>query len=121
MQAPFTGASDASRGTGVSPMLTVFGYGRRQHGRDARATGSDNHQSHPLRVSYDTVSARVEVPVTAAQAANPLEAYQWTPQPQAEAFVIGLVEQFLKADAFSRNFRERLEKGAGVRFSDLVD
>src|SRR6185437_15952711 len=48
-------------------------------------------------------------------------AYQWTPQPQAEAFVIGLVEQFLKADAFSRNFRERLEKEAGVRFSDLVD
>ena len=59
--------------------------------------------------------------MTAAQASNPLEAFQWAPQPQAEAFVTGLVTRFLALDPFSREFKDRLEREAGVRFADLID
>src|SRR5579862_5683538 len=59
--------------------------------------------------------------VTTAQAENPLEAFQWKPQPQAEALVTGLAERFLAANDFARDLQRRLDEQAGVRLVDLID
>ncbi|HEY8746909.1 MAG TPA: hypothetical protein VIM11_02965, partial [Tepidisphaeraceae bacterium] len=59
--------------------------------------------------------------MTVAQSANPLQTFQWAPQPQAEALVMGLAEPFLKKDAFVAELARRLEREAGVRLTDLID
>ncbi|MEM9064350.1 MAG: hypothetical protein AAGB51_02550 [Planctomycetota bacterium] len=53
-----------------------------------------------------------------ASAAPPVE---WTPQPEARAFVNGLVERFLAACARSRELAARMADEAGTRFGDWVD
>jgi hypothetical protein len=55
------------------------------------------------------------------QTANPLQAFQWTPQPQAAALVIGLVDTVVREDAFARELQRRCQAEAGVRLADLVD
>ncbi|HSZ54435.1 MAG TPA: hypothetical protein VK797_02160 [Tepidisphaeraceae bacterium] len=59
--------------------------------------------------------------MTAVQTANPLEAFQWTPQPRAEALVIGLLEPFLKQDPFVAELARRLKAEGGVRLVDMID
>ena len=59
--------------------------------------------------------------MTTANAANPLESFQWRPQPRAEALITGLAEQFLKENDFARELKRRLYADAGVRFVDLID
>ncbi|HEX4795093.1 MAG TPA: hypothetical protein VH370_14965 [Humisphaera sp.] len=52
---------------------------------------------------------------------NPLESFQWTPQPKAEALVKRLAADFLARSAFTRSLKERLQNEAGVRLIDLID
>jgi len=59
--------------------------------------------------------------MTAAQSTNPLAAFQWTPQPCAEALITGLVAEFLERNAFAGELKRKLYVEAGVRFSDLLD
>jgi len=59
--------------------------------------------------------------VTTAQAENPLEAFQWKPQPQAEALVTSLAEELLSRSAFARVLRAKLNNEAGIRILDLID
>lgn len=59
--------------------------------------------------------------MTTANAANPLESYQWRPQPRAEALITGLAEKFLSENEFARELKQRLYADAGVRFVDLID
>jgi hypothetical protein len=59
--------------------------------------------------------------VTLLESTNPLQAFQWSPQPQAEALIRELVEEFLASHAFARKLKERLFSEAAVRFSDLVE
>jgi hypothetical protein len=59
--------------------------------------------------------------VTVAQSANPLQEFQWAPQPDAEALVIGLVTPFVAACGFANQLQQKLEAEAGVRFVDLID
>lgn len=53
-------------------------------------------------------------------AADPLKDFQWTPQPEAEALVLELVEGCLLAIPEARRFADRLRHEAGVRFHDCV-
>jgi hypothetical protein len=53
-------------------------------------------------------------------AADPLNDFQWTPQPQAEALVLELVEACLAAVPAARSLAERLKAEAGVRFHDCI-
>src|SRR6266436_5811801 len=52
---------------------------------------------------------------------NPLESFQWTPQPQADALVKRLAADFLARSAFTRTLKDRLQTEAGVRLIDLID
>src|SRR5690349_21212753 len=58
---------------------------------------------------------------TATSSANPLEAFQWKPQPQAFALVQSLVSGFLAQSAFAANLADRMTKETGTRFIDWVD
>jgi hypothetical protein len=53
--------------------------------------------------------------------ANPLDAFKWEPQPEAQKLVNALVADVLAKNAFARTLRDRLLTEAGVRFIDLVD
>ena len=53
-------------------------------------------------------------------AAEALNDFQWTPQPQAEALVLELVEACLLAVPAAKNLAERLKAEAGVRFHDCI-
>jgi hypothetical protein len=59
--------------------------------------------------------------VTTAQTSNPLESFQWAPQPQAEEFVSTLAHRFLAQSAFARKLSRSLNDQAAVRFVDLID
>ena len=59
--------------------------------------------------------------MTVAQSGNPLQAFQWSPQPKAEALVMCLAEPFVKKDKFVADLAHRLYSEAGVRLTDLVD
>jgi len=59
--------------------------------------------------------------VTTANPASPLQAFQWQPQPRAEALITGLAEEFLTESEFARELKRRLHAKAGVRFIDLID
>lgn len=52
---------------------------------------------------------------------NPLTSFQWTPQPEAERLVRGIVEDFLTHSNFAAQLRDRMYREAGMRFIDLVD
>jgi hypothetical protein len=53
--------------------------------------------------------------------ASPLDAFQWTPQPQAQRIVHELVTEFIAQNSFARMFADQLRDRAGVRFIDIVD
>ena len=59
--------------------------------------------------------------MTTTAAANPLDSFQWTPQPKAQALVDRLANRFLTQNAFARKLKARLYNEAAVRFSDLID
>ena len=59
--------------------------------------------------------------MTTAQMSNPLESFQWAPQPQAEELVSTLARRFLSQSAFARKLSQRLYNQAAVRFVDLID
>ena len=59
--------------------------------------------------------------MTTANPASPLQAFQWQPQPRAEALITGLAEEFLTESEFARELKRRLHAEAGVRFIDLID
>jgi hypothetical protein len=52
---------------------------------------------------------------------NPLEAFQWQQQPQAEKLARRLVGQFVEKNGFAKTFAQKLHDEAGVRFVDMVD
>lgn len=52
---------------------------------------------------------------------NPLEQFQWTPQPDAASLVAELVEKFAAGNSFYAMLRDRLLSEAGVRVIDIVD
>ena len=52
---------------------------------------------------------------------NPLTAYNWTPQPEAERLIHELVDAFLRRSDFAATLRDRMHREAGVRFVDMVD
>lgn len=56
-----------------------------------------------------------------AIATNPLEAYQWERQPQAEALVRELVAEFLGRNTFAAELARRMKDETGTRFYDWVD
>ena len=55
------------------------------------------------------------------QAPNPLQEFQWAPQPEAERLVRGLVDDFLGRNAFARDLARRMKDEAGTRFYDWVE
>ncbi len=55
------------------------------------------------------------------QAINPLEEFQWQPQPAAEQFVRGLVNQFLANCPAAAELAQRLHDQPGTRFFDWID
>jgi hypothetical protein len=59
--------------------------------------------------------------VTTAQLANPLESFQWTPQPQAHRIILELARNFLGRSPFARKVAADLHAQAAVRFVDLID
>lgn len=59
--------------------------------------------------------------MTLLESSNPLQAFQWSPQPQAEALIHELVEEFVANHTFARTLKDRIYNEAAVRFSDLVE
>jgi hypothetical protein len=53
--------------------------------------------------------------------ASPLEAFQWTPQPEAERLVGELISPYVESSPELQRLKHRLEAEAGVRLVDLVD
>jgi hypothetical protein len=52
---------------------------------------------------------------------NPLTAFQWKPQPAAEALVRGVLEEFLARTPFAATLARRMKEETGTRFLDWVD
>jgi hypothetical protein len=52
---------------------------------------------------------------------NPLTAYQWEPQPRAEQFVRGLVDDFLKRTPYAAELARQMTRETGTRFFDWVE
>lgn len=52
---------------------------------------------------------------------NPLLAFQWEPQPQAEQWLAGVVKEFLSRLPEANAFARRLYEESGNRFHDLID
>src|SRR4051794_14080519 len=50
-----------------------------------------------------------------------LQAYQWSRQPEAEAFLRGVVEEFLGRVAAAGELERRMEAETGTRFFDWID
>ena len=57
----------------------------------------------------------------AMTATNPLEAFQWTPQPKAAALIGCLVDELLAADPTAANLARRMREETGTRFIDWID
>lgn len=51
---------------------------------------------------------------------NPLEAFQWEPQPKAQAFVRGVVDDLLQRNALAANLARRMKEETGTRFYDWI-
>ena len=56
-----------------------------------------------------------------AAASNRLDEFQWTPQPEAEKLVRGLIDGFLARNAFAQDLARRMKDQAGTRFHDWVE
>jgi hypothetical protein len=56
-----------------------------------------------------------------AQNVNPLQQFMWTPQPEAEKLVAGVVEGFLAKCPAAGGLRDRMRAETGTRFFDWVD
>jgi hypothetical protein len=52
---------------------------------------------------------------------NPLTAFQWERQPQAEQFVRGVVDDFLNRTPYAANLARRMKEETGTRFFDWVE
>ncbi len=50
-----------------------------------------------------------------------IQAFQWSPQPAAEALVRGLLEDFLRRNSFATGLAVRMTAETGTRFYDWVD
>ena len=55
------------------------------------------------------------------QATNPLEAFAWKPEYEAEKLVQGLVNEFLAKCPAARELARRMKEETGTRFGDWVD
>ena len=55
------------------------------------------------------------------QPVNPLETFQWQPQPAAERFVRGIVDEFLARVPAAADMARRMKEQTGTRFFDWVD
>ena len=55
------------------------------------------------------------------QAVNPLESFQWTPQPEAEKLVRELIESFVSKNSFASQLSRRMKEETGTRFNDWVE
>jgi hypothetical protein len=53
--------------------------------------------------------------------ANPLDEFQWEPQPRAFAFVKAIMIEFLAENAFAMTLSEKMKYQAGTRFIDWID
>jgi hypothetical protein len=51
---------------------------------------------------------------------NPLEAFHWEPQPEAEQFIRGIVQDLLKRSPFAANLAGRMTADTGTRFHDWI-
>src|SRR5260221_11989142 len=69
----------------------------------------------------DTTGGQPMASPSTAVSDNPLESFQWTPQPKAEALVKRLAADFLARSPFTRSIKDRLQSEAGVRLIDLID
>ena len=56
-----------------------------------------------------------------ARSDNPLEAFNWSPQPQAQALVHELTDDIVKKSPSMQKLASRLHSEAGVRFGDIID
>ena len=55
------------------------------------------------------------------QAPNPLEAFQWKPQPEAYAFIRSSADAFLRSCPPAADLAERMQLETGTRFHDWID
>src|SRR5687767_7101009 len=55
------------------------------------------------------------------QASNPLEAFAWKPEYEAEKLVQGLVHEFLEKCPAAKDLARRMKEETGTRFGDWVD
>jgi hypothetical protein len=51
---------------------------------------------------------------------NPLQAFHWEPQPQAERFVRGIADDFLRRNSFAADLARRMKEQTGTRFYDWI-
>src|SRR5665213_503899 len=63
----------------------------------------------------------METNTIAAKEQNPLTGFQWEPQPQAEKFVRGVVDDFLKRTPYAAELSRRMTNETGTRFFDWVE
>jgi hypothetical protein len=52
---------------------------------------------------------------------NPLQAFHWTPQPQAEQLAIELVDEFLSRCPYAAALARHMHDATGTRFFDWID
>jgi len=55
------------------------------------------------------------------EATDSLTAFQWTPQPQAERFVLGIVDTLLSRCPAAQRLAARMKDETGTRFGDWID
>jgi hypothetical protein len=59
--------------------------------------------------------------MTVQVSSNPLQDFQWSPQPAAENFVRAIVADFLSRNAFAADLAKRMTDESGTRFYDWVE
>jgi hypothetical protein len=73
------------------------------------------------QADYNWGTTKPETIAMSVQTTNPLEAFQWQRQPKAEAFVRGVVDEFLADNAMAAKFARRMKEETGTRFVDWID
>src|SRR5437773_10839333 len=51
---------------------------------------------------------------------NPLQAFHWEPQPEAQRFVRGIADDFLRRNTFAADLARRMKAETGTRFYDWI-
>src|SRR2546421_12090556 len=51
---------------------------------------------------------------------NPLQAFHWEPQPQAERFIRGIADDFLRHNPLAADLAQRMKADTGTRFYDWI-